>query len=112
MNDTCLQPIVKTTKIKYVQQKHRRSNNRLNVFACMYVPQCSARQDLCMTVCVFHEPGAYSLTFMKLDMTFALAWGVCSWRISDGISKASWLKELTIAIMLGAREYFCKEERG
>ena len=48
-------------------------------------------------------------TLMKVDMTFALACGVFSSSISDGINRASWLKELTIAMMLGARENFCGE---
>ena len=39
-------------------------------------------------------------------MTFALAWGVVSSRISEGTSRASWLNDRIMAITLGARESY------
>ena len=57
-----------------------------------------------------HMIGLFNVqTLMNVDMTFALACGVFSSSISDGINRASWLKELTIAMLLGARENFCGE---
>ena len=47
-----------------------------------------------------------SLTCMKLVMTFDLACGVFSSRISVGTSRASRLKDRTIAITLGASSSF------
>ena len=43
---------------------------------------------------------------MYAEMTFALPCGVFSSRISEGIRRANWLNDRTIAMTLGARESY------